>query len=138
VRSVKIIGQKAQVSLEFLVLAAAFLAFLAAWLPVIAKVKGSAESGAEAAYLQEAAARIAGALDSVCLMGEGNVRVVEIRLARDAKLELTGRKLFLVAGGNAVEKDLRCEAEGAGMVLEDGERLEVRWKDGRAVLGTHQ
>ena len=81
--------------MEFLVLFAAFLAFLGIWFGVIARTGEGVQKGVEAAYLQETAARIAGALDSACLMGEGNVRVVEAKLAGSAQLEVRGRRLFL-------------------------------------------
>ncbi len=122
---------RGQVSLEFLVLFAAFLAFLGIWFGVIARTGEGVQKGVEAAYLQETAARIAGALDSACLMGEGNVRVVEAKLAGSAQLEVRGRRLFLTGeGGNAVREDLECDAGGALFALSNGQKVEVRRSGG--------
>lgn len=122
---------RGQASLEFLVLFAAFLAFLGIWFGVIARTGEGVQKGVEAARLEEAAARIASALDSACLMGEGNVRVVEAKLAGKAQLEVRGKRLFLVGeSGNAVRENLECDAGGALFALSDGQKVEVRRENG--------
>ncbi|MDO8339029.1 MAG: class III signal peptide-containing protein [Candidatus Burarchaeum sp.] len=106
---------RAQVSLEFLIILAAFLAFLAVWIPVLGKINDGAQQGIATGYAKESAARLAAALDDVCMLGEGNVRLVEMRLAGPARVEGKGKKVFVVsgAGGYAVSADRLC-GSGSG------------------------
>lgn len=121
---------RAQLSLEFLILLAAFLAFLALWIPVLAKVKAGSEEGMAIAYARESAARLAGALDDVCMLGRGNVREIEMRLVGPAQIEGKGKKVFVVgkAGEYAVSADRLCGSGNSGnfvLQLEGKERLRV-------------
>jgi hypothetical protein len=116
--------------LEFLVLFAAFLAFLGIWLGVIARTGEGVQAGIEAADLQATGARLASALDSACLMGEGNVRIVEAQLAGAAQVEVRGDRLFLVGKSGAVREELKCDAGSALFDLQNGQKVEVRRSNG--------
>jgi len=107
---------RAQVSLEFLIILAAFLAFLAVWIPVLGKINSGEEQGIAVGYARESAVRLAGALDDVCMLGEGNVRIVEMRLARPGRVEGKGKKVFVVgkAGEYAVSADRLCGSGNSG------------------------
>ncbi|VVC04591.1 Uncharacterised protein [Candidatus Burarchaeum australiense] len=101
---------RAQVSLEFLVLVAAFLAFLAAWMPVISRINADAGKGIAEMQARETASGLAAALDDVCMLGEGNVRMVDVKLAGPADVEGRGKRVFVVGKGYAVAADMLCSS----------------------------
>ncbi|MFA6036055.1 MAG: class III signal peptide-containing protein [Candidatus Micrarchaeia archaeon] len=125
---------RGQVSLEFLVLFAAFLAFLGIWLGVIARTGEGVQAGVEAADLQATGARLASALDSACLMGDGNVRIVEAQLAGAAQVEVRGDRLFLIGEKGAVRQELKCDAGTALFELQNGQKVEVRREAGATLI----
>jgi len=121
---------RAQVSLELLVLVAAFLAFLAAWLPVLGGIKEGAERGIAVSLARDSAARLAGALDDVCMLGEGNARVVEVRLAGGARVEGRGKKVFVVGKDYTVGADRLCSSDEFMLELDGSARLRVSHEGG--------
>ena len=125
---------KAQVSLEFLVLMAAFLAFLAAWLPLIGKMKADSERALSISYARESAARLAGALDDVCMLGGGNVREVDVRLVGGARVEGKGNRVFIVGKEYAVGADRLCSTTDFQLVLDGPGRLRVGARESAVVV----
>lgn len=69
---------KAQVSLELLVVMLIFLGMLALWLAGTSQVRDSTEKTLDAYAMKLAADRLAGAVNSVCLMGSGNSRTLKV------------------------------------------------------------
>ena len=127
--------RRGQVSLEFLIILAAFLAFLAVWIPVLGKINSGAQQGIAVGYAKESAVRLAAALDDVCMLGQGNVRVVEMRLAGPAQVEGKGKKVFVTGktGEYAVSADRLCGSgqENAFVFeLEGDSTLKVWSEDG--------
>jgi hypothetical protein len=102
---------KGQVSLEFLVLIAAFLSFLAVWASLILSVKVGIEKNLLAATLAGIASDLQQGADSVCLMGEGNVLEVEVR--GDAKVELLDKAVVVSKDSLQARRELRCKASEA-------------------------
>jgi len=121
---------RAQVSLEFLILVAAFLAFLAAWLPVLGKVKAETEQGIAISFARESAARLAGALDDVCMLGEGNVRLVDLNVVGSASVEGKGKRVFIVGEDYAVSANRICHSGEFGLQVEGPVRLRVASQGG--------
>jgi hypothetical protein len=70
--------RNAQVSLELLIVTLVFLSMLAIWLAGASKVQASAEEALDAQALKVAADRLAGTVNSVCLMGHGNNRSLTV------------------------------------------------------------
>ena len=100
---------RAQVSIEFLVLFAAFLAFLVAWMPVINSVRAKAENGIDYALARMAASDLAYAIDDVCFSGPGNVRMVEVRMRGPEKIIGGNGVVKVVANGRMLaERKARC------------------------------
>ncbi|MFH0818158.1 MAG: class III signal peptide-containing protein [Candidatus Micrarchaeota archaeon] len=99
--------KRAQVSLEFLVLLAAFLAFTGVWLSLIFSVEHGITKSLEYSKIEALASDIREAADAICLMGPGSSKEVKIGLS--AKLEFSGKEMKLSSGGKVVKKPLRCE-----------------------------
>lgn len=110
---------KAQVSLEFLVLAAAFLSFMGVWLSLILSVKGGMENGLSLSSLESTASDIREAADAACLMGEGSKRTVSLDAMQNqgAIVSLSGKKVTVSSGKLKVDRALRCPAKDASFSL---------------------
>ncbi|RLG20090.1 hypothetical protein DRN67_00880 [Candidatus Micrarchaeota archaeon] len=122
--------KRAQVSLEFLILLIAFLAFLAAWLPLLAEIKEGAERRVALNRAREAGARLAGALDDVCILGEGNVRELELNFVDEVKVEVKGRRVFVIGKNYAVSIERLCSGSEFSMEFEGQARLRISAEDG--------
>ncbi len=120
---------KAQVSLEFLVLLAAFLAFLTVWLSLILKVEGGIEKSLEFSRLEAAASDIREAADAVCLMGPGSSNAMKV--SGNAKLTLSGKEMALEMGGRAVKEVLRCESSGKSIAIAGPSELVLENLEGK-------
>lgn len=79
---------RGQSSIEFLILLAAFFAFLAAWVPVINSVRQASAESMEQKYAELALSDLVGAGDEVFILGSGNAREVEGEAARECEREL--------------------------------------------------
>ena len=108
-------GRRAQVSLEFLVLLAAFLAFLSVWLSLILKVEGGIERSLEFSRLEAAASDIREAADAVCLMGPGSSKSVPV--GGDSEVTFSRKQLELEANKRVVREALRCESFGESIEI---------------------
>ncbi|MEM3030227.1 MAG: hypothetical protein QXH27_00690 [Candidatus Micrarchaeia archaeon] len=125
---------RAQASLEFLFLLAAFLSFLALLLPAINDFQkaASARLDAELAFL--AAGDVASAASEVCQAGGGSAREVEVKLGREA--EIYGDKEFVVVKLRSNSSFSRAGCGVDGSVSVNGTaRLKVRNEGGIAKLG---
>ena len=102
--------ERAQVSLEFLVLMAAFLAFLLVWLSLILDVKKGIDGSLSFSLLMATASDLREAADAVCLMGPGSSKEVAIKAG--AAVELSGREMRVSSSGKVASLALRCETIG--------------------------
>ena len=125
--------EKGQASLEFLLVLAAFLGFLAVWVGLFNQV----EEGAGNALLSQSArlalADIASAANSVSSMGEGSMITVEAALSRECELRAANNELSIKCGG----LELKQESRGAtgNCSLGKGEnKIRIKNKGGRAEL----
>jgi hypothetical protein len=77
---------RAQVSLELLVVLAAFFAFLVLWLPVTQGARNALEFGIAAKQAHLALGELKGAAEEVRVLGEGSAKTVRFTLSSDAAL----------------------------------------------------
>lgn len=106
---------RAQVSLEFLLVLAAFLAFLALWVPVQIELIETTKASLQAKQLQLALADVKNAADAVCTLGNGNEKTIGITTP-DATLAMENNTLSIKSTGNAsrqfsLEEQTRCVLE---------------------------
>lgn len=127
--AIKLCGAKAQVSLEFLVLFVAFMAFLSVWVSLILTVAEGVGESIEFSNLCALGADIREAADAVCLMGPGSSRVVEPDFG--AEVGFSGRTLTVSSGGMKVVESMRCESARASMKLNIGGELRIENREGK-------
>ena len=109
---------RGQVSLELLVVLAIFLAVLGAWMAGVVEVQAEMGRafGAESASI--AAGRLASAMDSACVMGDGNREALDIYLPDNATVGVEGNRLVLRYVEKSSERPLICR--GSGSISESG------------------
>ncbi len=120
----RLLGRRAQVSLEFLVLLAAFLAFIGVWLSLIFSVESGVSNSLEYSRLESLASDIQEGADGVCLMGPGSSKVVKV--GWEVKLVLSGKELTAEANGKKITALLRCESWGGSVEVSEGDELIVK------------
>lgn len=91
---------RGQASLEYLVVLAAFLSFLAVWAPLSEWVRASAIEKAGEAEASFELSRLEHAAEDAYLLGEGNSREVEVHALAGKTVRLQGK--FTPAGAELV------------------------------------
>ncbi|MEM4389739.1 MAG: hypothetical protein QXG98_03670 [Candidatus Micrarchaeia archaeon] len=125
---------RAQASLEFLFLLAAFLSFLALLLPAINDFQKAASTRLDAELALLVASDIAGAASEVCAAGEGSERELVVRLGRHANIYGDGRFVVVRLPSNLSFARAGCVVDGF-VSVNGTARLKVRNEGGLAKLG---
>ncbi|VVB66469.1 Uncharacterised protein [Candidatus Gugararchaeum adminiculabundum] len=99
---------RAQVSLEFLLVFAAFLAVLALILPLLYNSYALEQSLSGKRYAELAAYALQGAADNACVLGAGNTEPVELRLPFPANISASGKNLTVSVGGKSKSAETLC------------------------------
>lgn len=124
---------KAQLSLELLLITALALAMLSVSLLSLSSLVQNADKKITQSDAQNALSRLAFAADDVCIMGEGNVRLVQTSLEK-FRLKYEEGNLSLFYKNSLVSKRTRCEIEVAeGEIFE--KNAKVSYEEGRASIG---
>ena len=89
---------RGQVSLELIVVLAIFLAALSAWLGGIKALEGTIQLAMGTQRAEIAADKLAAAMNSVCVMGEGNIEGVTLSFPGNATASYNGS--FVMHWGN--------------------------------------
>lgn len=82
---------RAQISLEFLLIAAAFLAVLGLLIPIVVNTYSQTREQIAAVRARSALERLVVVADELCALGSGSRRAVEISFARETELNASGR-----------------------------------------------
>lgn len=106
---------RAQVSLEFLILFAAFLAFLLVWIPLINNFKKASEFGIGVRYAELFISDLKNSVNEVCVLGSGNKRIINMNIMGNGILYAENKSIFLFLEVNGEEKTfeerVKCEVE---------------------------
>jgi len=124
---------RAQASLEFLFLLAAFLSFLALLLPMVNEFQKVSQQALDAELAFLAASDIAGAASEVCQAGEGSEREVLVRVGREASIYGNGKFVMVDLPTNASFAPAECIVIGQAQANGVG-RVRVRNAGGSAEL----
>lgn len=133
---------KGQSTVEFLIILAAFFAFLALWVPVVNGVRqGSAES-MEQKYAELALSDLVGAGDEVYVLGNGNSRELNLRLLGNATVkfdpEARNASISILNGNRKLWREMRFNATNEELELDEGvNRVRVSYADGRVKFERH-
>ncbi len=126
---------RAQLSIEFLILLAAFVAFLIIWVPLVFGVRQTGEDALSREYAKLALADIKNAADDVCVLGKNNARELEINLKGGWKVTAGGNEIKFGNGAAVFSEKTKCaleraefELSGRGVVIvkNDGEFVSMR------------
>lgn len=117
-------AKKAQVSLEFLILLSAFIAFMGVWLSLILSVENGITKSLGYSKLEALASDIWEAADAVCLMGPGSTKKIS---AADSALEFSDKTITVSLGKTKITKLSRCVVERAELNV--GEKQELFLKN---------
>ncbi|MEW6329734.1 MAG: class III signal peptide-containing protein [Candidatus Micrarchaeota archaeon] len=123
---------RAQVSLEFLILLAAFVAFLTIWVPLVFGVRQAGEDALSREYAKLALADIKNAADEVCILGKNNAREIELNLRGKWKMSVEGSEIRIDNGATSFTEKTKCAMERDEFEL-DGRETVVIKNDGEFV-----
>ncbi|GEM_PF-5762758 len=100
---------KAQTSLEFLVVLAAMLSFLAVWVGMAASTGSRISSSLDSRDVSLAVKTLASDADSICLMAVGSRIEVELIFPVETELAANGNNLVASWGNESVSYPTRCK-----------------------------
>ena len=102
-----------QASLEFLILLAAFMSFLFAWVFVLQGVREKGEEAFSKSFAELALGDLQAAGNEVCLAGDGSVKKVEVSLWNPARMEGQGSFIILSSLNFSSFRKLGCPASAS-------------------------
>ncbi len=127
-----VLVRRGQMSLEFLLLLLIFLALLSISLFSLAKVQAFVSDEMQKDSMGRMLAKIAYSSEEICILGEGNVRVIKERNLKNFQLWKEGGYLKISSGGFELEEKMPCGFEVLGSEYANGEAvLEMRDKYAR-------
>lgn len=124
---------RGQITLEFILLFAIFLAFLIIWLPTITKARDDIIRTMASFYKANVLAAVRNAADEICILGPGNSRAIDITLLEDAVLSARENSISLSDGYGSVAEQTRCGMSTTSITVRRG-RLVLENADGELVL----
>lgn len=119
---------RGQASLEFLILFAVFLSILIIAIGAITRIEKLGRDEMEKRSAELLANDISNAVNNVCIMGDGNMRVIESN--RVFSLSSGGGSILLRAGNIEIRKSVMCEVVVGGNQF-SGTSVEIENKDGK-------
>ncbi|MCK4328103.1 MAG: hypothetical protein KAW41_06610 [Candidatus Diapherotrites archaeon] len=111
---------RGQVSLEFMVVLAVFLAALGVWLAGVGNASHAIDAALGAKQAELAAERLASTINAVCVMGDGNSLDVEVIIPGEAELT---EGMSLHWNNKTFKKLVYCGSEG--LTLSGRQKLTV-------------
>lgn len=118
---------RAQLSLEFLILLAAFVAFLIVWIPLVLGIKEAGEDALAREYAKLALADMKNAADDVCVFGKNNAREVRADLMGEWKIGVNENEMRISnAHGVIFSEKTKCALERAEFELKNGDEVIVK------------
>jgi hypothetical protein len=105
---------KAQLSLEFLIVFAVFLAVLLLAVTAIGKISRAGDAAQAKAFCQLALSDIVSSANEACVLGDGNVRVAGMP-AQEVALSFSGREISATCGSWSGSETIKCDVSGEAM-----------------------
>ena len=102
---------KAQLSLEFLIVFAVFLAVLLLAITAISKISYAEERAKEKAFGELALSDLSSAANNACILGDGNVRVVKMP-DNEISFSFSGNEISASCGNWTGTWGVKCEVSG--------------------------
>jgi uncharacterized protein (UPF0333 family) len=110
---------RGQLSLEFLLLFAIFIAALAMLSIAAFNTNNSAKFTVNGLLSQKALSDISNIANDLCVLGEGNKRQLHLSLIENASLLASGQNITIVYNNDAFSKTVTCEVSDAELIVKD-------------------
>jgi len=110
---------RGQLSLEYLLLFAIFLAALAILVSAALGTNNTAKSTVNGLLLQKTVLDISNTVDDICVLGEGNVRQIHVSLIGTATLSASGKELVIRFGNASFSKTVQCALWDSTLLVND-------------------
>lgn len=121
---------RGQASLEFLILFAVFLSILIIAIGAITRIEKIGKDEMEKRSAELLSNDISNAINNACIMGDGNMRMIESQM--EFSLSSEGSSILLRAGNAEIRKSTMCE------VVVDGNQfsgtVEIENRDGKVYI----
>lgn len=119
-RQMRIAAGRAQASLELLLVAAAFFAFLALWAPLIGGIRARSDAALGLSYAELALSDLVGAGEEAQILGSGSSRELLLRMGSRAEVEFSGGNATITVGNSTLSRPARFSC-GERLSLEQGQ-----------------
>ena len=121
---------KAQASVELLLISAAFLAFLAVWVPSISSIMAQGKQAIALSYAELALSDLVGAGEELRILGNGNSRELLMRMPCDAGVEFSGERAVMLARGAELARPIRFSSSSILRLSAGLNRVNVENRNG--------
>jgi uncharacterized protein (UPF0333 family) len=114
-----VIHMRGQLSLEFLLLFAIFLAALAILSIAAFNTNNSAKSTVNGLLSQKALSDISNIANDLCVLGEGNGRQLRLSFAENVSLLASGRNITITYNNDVFSRTVTCEVSDTELIVKD-------------------
>ena len=128
--------RKAQASAELLLVSAAFLAFLAAWLPAISSMMAQGKQAVGLSYSELALSDLVGAGEELRILGNGNSRELLMRMPCDAEVRFSGETATMSAGNAELARPIRFSSSSAIQLSAGLNQVAVENRNGEIIYSS--
>ena len=112
---------KAQVTLEFLLLFAVLLAFLAVWISMMVDARKDMSNRLSELYKNNALYLLKQSADEICILGPGNNRSINILLMSDSIVQSSGKNVTITDQNSIMTEKTRCDVSMVRIAIKAGE-----------------
>ena len=127
---------KAQASVELLLVSAAFLAFLAVWLPAINSIMAQGKQAIALSHAELALSDLAGAGEELSILGSKNAQELLIRMPCNAEADFSGKKATMSACGAELSRPIRFSSPSAIRLSAGLNRVAVENRNGEIIYSS--
>ena len=120
-----------QISLEFLLIFAIFLSVLGVFLFSFSKMRNQTESALEGVLLSKIANDISYGINSVCILGDGNAREVNIGTTPEIQFSCNETALSMRSMGDVEVREADCKIACAGKI---GSKIKIENRNGTVII----
>jgi uncharacterized protein (UPF0333 family) len=110
---------RGQLSLEFLLLFAIFLAALAIFSMTALNTNNSAKSTVNGLLSQKVITDLANTANDICILGEGNRRQLHVSFVDNVVISTSGQNITITYNGKQFNKMIDCEISDTELTVKD-------------------
>ncbi|MEM3431409.1 MAG: class III signal peptide-containing protein [Candidatus Micrarchaeia archaeon] len=128
-------GRKGQLSIEFLLIFAIFLSILSLFFVNFLKMKDRVQKDINEILLSKYLDDIENSINSICILGEGNERILSLNFPEETNLSLNGRELILASTNINKSFVSKCNVDiDQGIITIKNGNIKIESKKGKIII----